>query len=84
MKTATPEMKRKEVIYEVPCQKSYIGETGRSLQKRMTEHKVVVRRGDRKNGIAVHVQDYDHRVDWEGAQGHSHDTGLGGSERLYT
>lgn len=71
VKTATPEMKKKEVICEVPCmdcQMSYIGETGRNLQKRLTEHKAAVRRGDRKNGIAVHVQDHDHRVDWEAAQ----------------
>ena len=46
---------------------SYICETGRSLQKRLTEHKGAVRRGDSKNGIAVHVQKHDHRVDWEAA-----------------
>ena len=46
---------------------SYIGETGRSLQKRLTEHKAAVRRGDQKNGVAVHVQNNDHRVDWEAA-----------------
>jgi len=71
VKTATPEMKKKEVIYEVPCMdcdKSYIGETGRSLQKRLTEHKAAVRKGVSKNGIAVHVQKHDHRVDWEAAR----------------
>ena len=71
VKTARPEMKKKEVIYEVPCmdcEKSYIGETGRSLQKRLTEHKGAVRRGDSKNGIAVHVQKHDHRVNWEAAK----------------
>ena len=58
------------VVYEIPCQdceKVYIGETGRSLQKRMMEHKAAVRRGDRNNGIAVHAWDEDHRIDWEGA-----------------
>ena len=50
------------------CDKKYIGETGRNLQKRLVEHKAAVRRGDRKNGIAVHVQDHDHRVNWEAAQ----------------
>ena len=43
----------------------YIGETGRCLQKRLTEHKGAVRRCDRKNGIATHVSDRDHRVNWE-------------------
>ena len=71
VKTPRPEMKKKNVIYEIPCKDcnmSYIGETGRSLQKRMTEHKAAVRRGDQKNGVAVHVQKYDHRVDWEAAR----------------
>ena len=63
--------KRTGVIYEIPCQDYekvyYIGETGRSLQKRMMEHKAAVRRGDWNNGIAVHAWDEDHRIDWEGA-----------------
>ena len=56
------------VVYEIPCQDcERVGETGRSLQKRMTEHKAAVRRGDRNNGITVHTWDEDHRIDWEGA-----------------
>ena len=58
-------------IYDVPCkdcERSYIGDTERNLQIRLTEHKAAVRRGDRKNGIAVHVQDHDHCVDWEAAR----------------
>ena len=69
--TARPDMMKKDVIYEVPCMDcnmSYIGETGRNLQKRLVEHKAAVTRGDHKNGIAVHVQDYNHRVNWEGAR----------------
>ena len=49
VKTARPEMKKKDIIYEIPCKDSdmsYIGETGRSLPKRLTEHKTAVRRGD--------------------------------------
>lgn len=71
VKTARPELRKKDVIYEVPCKdcdSKYIGETGRNLQKRLSEHKAAVRRGDRKNGIAVHLQDHDHRVDWEAAK----------------
>ena len=71
VKSARPELKKKEVVYEVPCMDcdtKYIGETGRNLQKRLMEHKAAVRRGDRKNGIAVHLQDHDHRVDWEAAK----------------
>ena len=36
--------------------------------KRMTEHKLAVRRGDTNNGIAVHAWDAQHHVDWEGAK----------------
>ena len=71
VKTARPELRKKNVVYEVlckDCERSYIGETGRNLQIRLTEHKAAVRRGDRRNGIAVHVQDHNHRVDWEAAR----------------
>ena len=57
-------------MYEVPCMdcsRSYIGETGRTLQKRLVEHKAAVRRGDTNNGIAVHAWEHQHRVDWENA-----------------
>ena len=65
-----PELEKKDVVYEVTCkdcERSYIGETGRNLKIRLTEHKAAVRRGDRKNGITVHVQNHDHCVDWESA-----------------
>ena len=58
----------KEEVYEVPCMdcsRSYIGEMGRTLQKKLVEYKTAVRRGDTNNGIAVHAWDHQHRVDWE-------------------
>ena len=33
----------------------YIGETGRNLQERSVEHKAAVKRGDTKNGVAIHA-----------------------------
>ena len=54
-------------MYKVPCavcDKVYIGETGRSLQDRIKEHKYAVRTRNTNNGIAVHVQESDHPVDW--------------------
>ena len=33
----------------------------------MKEHKFAVKTRDRKNGVAVHAWDRQHRVDWEGA-----------------
>lgn len=49
------------------CNRSYIGETGRNLKKRLVEHKAAVKRGDMKNGIAVHAWEQQHRVNWDEA-----------------
>ena len=37
------------------CEYVYIGETGRTLEKRISEHKGAVKTHDEKNGIAVHM-----------------------------
>ena len=44
-----------------------IGETGRTLEKRLSEHKNAVK-NDTKNGIAVHSWTKQHQVDWEAAK----------------
>ena len=52
-----PNRKKKGVVYEVSCKDClsvYIGETGRTLEKRISEHKTAVKKNDPKNGIAVH------------------------------
>ena len=44
-------------VYKIKCcdcQASYIGETGRNLSTRLTEHKKVTRNGDVNNHIAEH------------------------------
>jgi hypothetical protein len=49
-----PEAKKKGVVYRTPCEdfgSYYDGETGRNLQKRITEYKSAVGRGDANNGI---------------------------------
>ena len=46
----------------------YIGETGRTLRKRMTEHKAAVKRQDQNDGIAVHAWKIECRPDWEAAR----------------
>ena len=43
-------------MYQVPCKdcnRTYIGETKRTLKVRFEEHKQEVRRGDPNNGIPV-------------------------------
>ena len=57
VKQPRPDRKKKGVVYEVPCKdcpRVYIGETGRTLKKRISEHKTAVKNNDPKNGIAVH------------------------------
>ena len=38
------------------------------LKVRLGEHKQAVKRGDPKNGIAVHVHESNHTIDWDGAR----------------
>ncbi len=55
VKQRTPMEKKRNVVYAVPCrdcQLTYIGETRRTMMKRMTEHKYVV-----KNGNPMQEQD---------------------------
>ena len=49
---------RQGAVYKIKCsdsQASYIGETGRNLNTRLTEHKRNTRNGDASNHIGVHV-----------------------------
>ena len=71
VKQPREDKKKKGVIYEVPCQDCecvYIGETSRTLEKRLSEHKNAVKKHDTKNGIAVHSWANQHQVDWEAAK----------------
>ena len=70
VKNRTPEQKQTGVVYEIPCKdcpEVYVGETKRTLKVRLSEHRQAVKRGDPKNGIAVHVQKTNHCINWEGA-----------------
>ena len=69
-KDPQPEWKKKGVVYQVPCaecESVYIGETGKTLEKRISEHKGAVKRHDVKNGIAVHAWTKQHKVNWQAA-----------------
>ena len=50
------------------CHASYIGETGRNLTTRLTEHKKALRKGDVNNHIAKHHRLTNHTIDWDSAQ----------------
>ena len=45
----------------------YIGETRRTLEKRLSKDKAPVKKNDPKNGIAVHDWANQHQVNWEAA-----------------
>ena len=56
VKQKTPMEKKRHAVYALPCcdcQLTYIGETRRTMKKRMMEHKYAVETGDPKNRIAV-------------------------------
>ena len=68
VKQPRPDRKKKGVVYEVPCKDCssvYNGETGRTLEKRISEHKTAVKKNDPKNGTAVHSWTNQHQVNWE-------------------
>ena len=57
-------------VYKIKCcdcQASYIGETGRNLSTRLTEHKRATRTGDVNNHIAEHHLKTKHQIDWDSA-----------------
>ena len=70
MKNKTPHEMKKGEVYQIlckDCDSVYVGEMGRTLQKRITEHKYAVKRFDDKNGVAVHAWKMNHSVDWDSA-----------------
>ena len=59
---------RQGAVYKIECcdcQASYIGETGRNLSMRLTEHKRATNNGDVNNHIAEHHLQMIHQIDWE-------------------
>ena len=64
-------------VYKIKCcdcQATYIGEIGRNLNKRLTEHKRATRYGDLNNNIAEHHLQTNHRIDWDSAECVIHST----------
>jgi hypothetical protein len=55
-------------VYRVPCKmcnKFYIGETIKTLETRLKQHKYAVRTANNNNAIFRHMQDEDHQIDWD-------------------
>ena len=70
VKTQPPACKVKGVVYKVDCTcgSTYIGETRRSLEVRLKEHRRAVRMDHDNNGIAVHANNTFHDIKWGSAQ----------------
>ena len=55
-------------LLSIPCNcgRVYIGETGRCLSIRISEHKRAVQHLDKSNALAVHIIEHmDHQIQWE-------------------
>ena len=62
---------KNEIIYQIKCKKcdaQYIGETGKELNKRVTEHKNAVRRKDRLSKIYNHYSSTQHEFDFDNSK----------------
>ena len=62
---------RQGAVYKIKCcdcQATYIGETGRNLNTRLTEHKRATRNGDLNNNIAEHHLQTNHRINWDSGE----------------
>ena len=62
---------RRGAVYKIKCcdcQATYIGETGRNLNIRLTDHKRATRNGDINNHIAEHHLKTNHKIDWDSAE----------------
>jgi len=73
IKDKTPLLWRSNVIYRIPCEncnKSYIGQTGRYLKKRLDEHKRSIRKPitNPKTALAEHSRSCNHNFDFDGVE----------------
>ena len=54
------------IVYKIPCSgcnRSYIGETHRGLQKRLSEHQRDLRLGNDSNALVIHRDEHNHLPD---------------------
>ena len=58
-------------VYEIPCKtcdKIYVGESGRDLEKRIKEHKFDIKKANENNAMFIHLRDFDHPIDFKNAK----------------
>ena len=65
---------KKEVtagVYNIPCKdcdRSYYGQTGRSINQRILEHKRAVRYGHDNSAIFQHIASTGHQMNWDNSE----------------
>ena len=50
------------------CNIPYIGQSGKELCKRVSQHKYNVRTANSNSAIFCHVRDFNHPIDWQSAK----------------
>ena len=72
LKDHIPRNQRAGVVYRIPCgdcEKVYIGQTGRTLEHRMKEHRRALTSGNlAQSALAEHAADRGHAIDWRSAE----------------
>ena len=72
LKDPTPLRQRTGVVYWIPCsscEKVYIGQTGRTLDHRLKEHRRALISGNvQQSAVAEHATNEMHDIDWEKAE----------------
>ena len=66
-------------IYQIPCKickKPYIGQTSKSLDVRIKQHKYSIRSAQESSALFVHVRDFGHPIDWENSTTLIHNSAL--------
>ena len=58
------------VVYEIPCRcnKIYIGQTGKTLEKRISQHKYNVARDDPSSALNIHTKYCNNPINWTNAR----------------
>ena len=57
-----------QCVYKIPCRccdKYYVGQTSKTLNTRIKQHKYSVRTGQQNNAIFIHKETLHHNIDWD-------------------
>ena len=67
LKDKIPIKEKTDVVYRIncnDCDRKYIGETGRNLKTRLSEHQRDIRKGKEQSQVFQHVRNYDHNFNF--------------------